>query len=162
MKKILCGDVVQFLSNVIQRDSRSKEYHQYDLAADARVITEIMRNPSQEARKLFWIYHSGGTRCLEQQKVMTAGTCEHTAWCYYAEQGEIGPAFDIELRELRGGKVSAVLYQLDYPSHAKQVQRLSVRSAALLEEALSMIHCTRLMSRPPYRRAAPRQTALER
>lgn len=162
MKKILCGDVVRFLSGVIQRDSRSKSYHQYDLETDAKMIAEAMQSPGQERRRLFWLYHVGGTRCLEQQKVMTEGTCEHTAWCYYAEQGEIGPAFDIELMDMHDGKVRAVLYQLDYPSHAKQVQRLAVRSDALVEEAMSAIHCTRLRSGPPRRRTTPRRVAVER
>jgi hypothetical protein len=135
MKKAFINcDVFAVLQEIV---GRHVKHYQSDFEIDKEIILEASESDDPKHSKILWLARPNGTHCFVEADVYVEDTYPYNAWVFCGEQtSDPIIAYAIELHEPRfDGRVMGCLYELDYPTHFKQVQK-----TALQKNPVTQIH----------------------
>lgn len=135
MKKLFQNcDVFAVLQEIV---GRHVKHYQSDFEIDKEIIFEASESDDPNHSRILWLARPCGTHCFVEPDVYVKDTHPYNAWVFYGEQtSDPIIAYAIELQEPGfDGKIIGSLYELDYPTHFKHIQK-----KALPKEPITEIH----------------------
>lgn len=137
MRKYMDVDIVAALGTVLEINT---ELYKSDFKYDIAMFKDASADP--DAEKYFvWLSRQNGTECFRERDVYLRDTSAYNSWIYYADSKSPIRAYAVEVTGSNNGRVMGNLYELDHPTHVKQLGQdaLPVQKAEARFEDGSML-----------------------
>ena len=120
MRKYENVDVPATLGAVMEVNT---EHYRSDFRYDMEMFKKAARQPDGENNHLLWLSRRSGTECVTERNAYISNTHANHAWSYYAGQTDRVQAFAVTIKCMEGGHIVGDIYELDYMSHVREIQK---------------------------------------
>lgn len=128
MRKYENVDVIAALGAVMDANT---EHYKTDFQYDIEMFKKAAAAPDGDINRLLWLSRPSGTECFYERDAYLTGNYANHAWSYYADTQDSIHAYAVEITGRDKGRVVGNLYELDYKSHVRQLERDALPAASV-------------------------------
>lgn len=121
--KFAGADILDSLAQIMELHT---QHYKDDFDLDKKLILELAASQDPEDKQLLWMSRPCGTYTLRERETYLQGSYENNVWRFYHEQTK-DPilAYALRLENIQDGKVTGILYPLEYAAHVERVKKLT-------------------------------------